>query len=91
MSDPTAPKPSKKPIEVHDETVTPITQQEIHKVEATQWADKPMSMLHNELSTLRERQNSMLMMGKPNIAKQIGYGIQTLEAVIQARYNKTGN
>lgn len=74
------------PVEVSDDsTITPISREEIKKVDATQWYRSTIQELLNQVETLTARKYAALNMSRPDIAAQVQLGIEALHQQIHHR------
>lgn len=84
------PKHISTPTSVTDKSnKTPITQQDIPKVEATEWKDDSLTQLYEQLTTLENRRMVVAQMGKFDMVRQIEAGIAHLRTVIQAKQKES--
>jgi len=83
------PKLSTRPIAV-DENITPITQQPVETVSATDWGNRSIAQLQDELVTLFNRKNMLISMGRNDMVPFIEGGIATIQAIITHKYNAQG-
>jgi hypothetical protein len=62
--------------------VTPISNEPVAQVEASDWHIMPIQQLEEQLFTLTNRQYAVQQMKRPDIARQMNDGIEYLRQLI---------